>query len=194
MKINLKYTLTVAAAILVGATSAIAEEPHVAPIRDIIELDVREWVKDPIVIAAIREQNITTSVMSEDVIIKMDKQWRAETKSDKKPLIDGIAGNALSTYLKKLQNESGDLISEMFVMDAKGLNVGMSNQTSDYWQGDEAKWQKSFLVGKDALFIDEAEIDESTSTLQAQTSISITDPDTGEVIGAITVGFNLDAL
>lgn len=194
MKRNLKYTLTIAAAIIVGASGAMAEEPHEAPIRDIIDLDVREWVKEPIVIAAIRKQNETTSVMSEEVIIQMDKQWRAETKSDKKPLIDGVAGNALSAYLKKLQDESGDLISEMFVMDAKGLNVGMSNQTSDYWQGDEAKWQKSFLVGKDAIFIDEAEMDESTATLQAQTSISITDPDTGKVIGAITVGFNLDAL
>jgi len=194
MKNNLGYTLAVVASIFVGAYGAMAEEPHEAPIRDIIKLDVREWMKDPLVIAAIKAQNEKTSGMSEDVILKMDKQWRAETKADKKPLIDGIAGNALSAFLKEKQAESGELISEMFVMDAIGLNVGMSNQTSDYWQGDEAKWQKSFLVGKDAIFIDEAEIDDSTSTLQAQASISIVDPDSGKVIGAVTLGFNLDAL
>lgn len=194
MKNNLKYSLAVMATLLVGASTAMAEEPHEAPIRDIIDLDVREWMADPVVIAAIKAQNATTTSLSEDVIIQMDKQWRAETKADKRPLIDGIAGNALSTYLKEKQSDSGELISEMFVMDAKGLNVGMSNQTSDYWQGDEAKWQKSFLLGKDAVFIDEAEMDDSTATLQAQASISIVDPDSGEVIGAVTVGFNLDAL
>lgn len=194
MNNNLGYTLAVMASLLVGTTGAMAEEPHEAPIRDMIELDVRGWMENPIVIAAIKKQNAATSALAEDAIIKMDKQWRAETKADKKPLIDGIAGNALSTYLKEKQSESGELISEMFVMDAKGLNVGMSNQTSDYWQGDEAKWQKSFLVGKDAVFIDEAEMDDSTATLQAQASISIVDPESGKVIGAVTLGFNLDAL
>ena len=44
------------------------------------------------------------------------------------------------------------------------------------------------------MFIDEVEVDDSTGALQSQASLSIKDPDTGEVIGAITLGFNLDAL
>jgi hypothetical protein len=79
-------------------------------------------------------------------------------------------------------------------MDNKGLNVAQSDVTSDYWQGDEAKWKKSFLAGPDGLFIDEVEFDESTQTYQAQVSVSIADPDSGEAIGAITVGVNVELL
>ena len=78
-------------------------------------------------------------------------------------------------------------------MDAKGLNVGQSDVTSDYWQGDEAKFQKSFGAGAGAVFVDEAEKDESTQMLQSQASMTIVD-ETGAPIGAITVGINLDKL
>jgi hypothetical protein len=46
------------------------------------------------------------------------------------------------------------MITEMFVMDAKGLNVGQSDVTSDYWQGDEAKWQKTYGAGPGVVFVD----------------------------------------
>ena len=35
--------------------------------------------------------------------------------------------------------------------DNKGLNVGQSDVTSDYWQGDEAKWKKSYKMGAGAV-------------------------------------------
>jgi len=79
-------------------------------------------------------------------------------------------------------------------MDAKGLNVGQSDPTSDYWQGDEAKWQKTFSAGADAVFVDEVEQDESTQQLQSQASFTISDPETGEPIGAATAGINLEML
>ena len=79
-------------------------------------------------------------------------------------------------------------------MDNRGLNVGQSDVTSDYWQGDEAKWKKTFLVGPGAMIIDDVELDESTQTFQSQLSMSITDQATGEVIGAITVGVDVEAI
>jgi hypothetical protein len=79
-------------------------------------------------------------------------------------------------------------------MDAKGLNVGQSDVTSDYWQGDEAKWQKTYGAGSGVVFVDGVEEDESTQALQSQASVTISDPETGEPIGAITVGINLDML
>ncbi|WLR94074.1 hypothetical protein [Shinella zoogloeoides] len=77
-------------------------------------------------------------------------------------------------------------------MDNRGLNVGQSDVTSDYWQGDEAKWQIAFGAG--TLHVEEAARDESTQLMQSQASLPIRDPQTGAVIGAITVGLNLDAL
>lgn len=193
-----KVYLSISAALLTGAIlaplTAAAEEPHVAPIKDFIELDVKSWLVDPAVVGAINKQNSETSGYSEEAIIALDKKWRAEAKAGERPMINEILNNELSKFLLEKQEESGGLISEVFVMDAKGMNVGQSNETSDYWQGDEAKWQKTYLEGPNAIFVDEVEVDDSTEALQSQASLSITDPATGKVIGAITLGINLDAL
>ena len=185
---------SVLATTMVFSSAAFADDSHVAPIKDYIEIDVMEWVVDPVIITAIKKQNQTSSGMSEDQIVELDNKWRAETKADAKPMIDEIMARELSKFLKEKQDASGGLISEVFVMDNKGMNVGQSAVTSDYWQGDEAKWKKTFLVGPDAVFIDGAEVDDSTGFLQFQASLSIKDPDNGEVIGAITLGINIDAL
>jgi hypothetical protein len=65
--------------------------------------------------------------------------------------------------------------------------------TSDYWQGDEAKWQKTFSMGPDAVFVDEIEKDESTQALQSQISVTIKDS-SGAAVGAITIGLNVEKL
>jgi hypothetical protein len=108
-------------------------------------------------------------------------------------MISEVLGNDLSKFLQEKQAGSNGVISEIFVMDAKGLNVGQSDTTSDYWQGDEAKFQKSFGAGKEAIFVDEVEKDESTQALQSQASVTISD-ESGAPIGAVTVGINMDAL
>ena len=78
-------------------------------------------------------------------------------------------------------------------MDNKGLNVGQSDMTSDYMQGDEAKWQKTFSQGAGVMFIDEVEFDESSKAFQSQASVTIVD-ESGKPIGAITVGVNVEKL
>ncbi len=82
-------------------------------------------------------------------------------------------------------------IAEIFVMDNRGANVAMTEKTSDYWQGDEAKFQKSYDDGRGAVFIDEVEFDTSTQAYLVQASFPVKDG--GTVIGAITVGIDIDA-
>ena len=97
-------------------------------------------------------------------------------------------------YLKKVEADSQGLITEIFVMDDKGLNVGQSDVTSDYWQGDEAKWQKTYQVGPDAIHISDVEQDESTQRFQSQLSLPVVDPDTKKPIGAVTIGIDVENL
>jgi hypothetical protein len=182
-----------AAFIALAASGASAQEAHVGPVTDYIKQNVADWVNDPLIISAIKEQNAKHANLSDADIDALDKKWRAEVEASDKPLINATLANAVSTLLKEKQAASEGAIAEVFVMDAKGLNVGQSDTTSDYWQGDEAKFQKSFGAGKDAVFVDEVEKDESTQVLQSQASMTIVD-ETGAPIGAITVGVNLDAL
>ena len=176
------------------ATAAWASEAHVAPMTDYANSTVKQWISDDTVVQAVKAQNAKHAGLSQADIDNMDKDWRAQTGASSKPMIDAVLSNAVSQYLKQQQEAAGGLVTEIFVMDNRGLNVGQSDVTSDYWQGDEAKWQKTYQAGANGLFIDEVEMDESTQTFQSQVSMSIVDPATGEVIGAITVGVNIDAL
>jgi hypothetical protein len=84
--------------------------------------------------------------------------------------------------------------TEIFVMDNKGLNVGQSDITSDYWQGDEAKWQKTYSVGASAIHISDVAKDESTQSFQSQLSLPVVDPANNQVIGAVTIGINVEQI
>lgn len=185
--------LAVAALLAFSLQSAAAEEAHVAPVTDYVKTNVAPWLSDPVIIGALKAQNAKHAGLSEADIIALDKKWRAEVEAADKPLINETLGNAVSAFLKDKQAASQGAIAEVFVMDNKGLNVGQSDVTSDYWQGDEAKFKKSFGAGKDALFVDGVEKDESTQALQSQASMTISD-ETGAPVGAITIGVNLDAL
>ena len=172
---------------------ALAQD-HVGPITDYVKANVETWLSDPVVIGAINEQNAAHAGLTQADIDALDKQWRAEVDAGAKPLIDKVMGNALSKFLADKQAEAGGMITEAFVMDNKGLNVGQSEITSDYWQGDEAKWQKTDPVGPGTIFVDGVDKDESTQRLQSQVSIAISDPATGQAIGAITLGIDVEGL
>ncbi|WP_417671929.1 hypothetical protein [Roseibium sp.] len=146
------------------------------------------------VVAAVKSQNETTGSYDQAKIDSLDKTWRSETDAADQPMIDMVLDNPLSAYLADVQEGSDGLFTEIFVMDGKGLNVGQSDVTSDYWQGDEAKWKDTFLVGKGAVHVSDLEEDESTQTLQSQVSVPVVDPDTGAAIGAVTFGVNVEGL
>ncbi len=156
--------------------------------------ELANWLSDPALIAAINAQNVAHADLNEDAVIALDQQWRAEAGNGGGPLIEKLLTSSVSKWLLAQQEATAGFVTEVFIMDNKGLNVAQSVETSDYWQGDEAKWQETYLVGPDALHISEVEFDDSTGFYQSQASLSITDPATGEVIGAVTFGINVQNL
>lgn len=115
------------------ASAAVASDAHVAPMTDFAKSTVKQWISDSTVIEAVKAQNAKHAGLSQADIDAMDKDWRDQTGAGSKPMIDAVLGNALSGYLRQQQEASGDLVTEVFVMDNRGLNVGQSEVTSDYW-------------------------------------------------------------
>lgn len=191
---NLAATAFAAAAVCAVALPTAADEAYVAQVNDYVKGKVMAWAVDPAVIDAIKAQNATNAGLTQSDIDALDAKWKAEVEAADKPMIAATLGNALSKFLADKKTAAGGLITEVFVMDSKGLNVGQSDATSDYWQGDEAKFQKSFGAGANAVFVDEVEKDESTQTLQSQVSLTITDPASGAPIGAMTLGIDVEKL
>lgn len=167
-----------------GFSVAFAEE---APqkVIDLANTELAKLGSDPVIVSAVKSENARGKTLAE--IQKKDEEWKATAGivDYMKAIMDSDCGK----YLRKIQ-ESTPYFSEIFVMDNQGANVAMTDKTSDYWQGDEAKFKKSFNGGAGAVFVDKVKFDDSTQAYLAQVSVPVRDGD--KVIGAITIGVDID--
>ena len=180
------------AALLVAASLAVPAAAQ--EITDDLLAEFRALVAKPVVLIAVRAQNERHKTLDQAAIDALDTRWRQEVKAADQPLIAQLMGSPLSNHLIKVKAESSGLITEVFVTDNRGLNVGQSSITSDYWQGDEPKFQKTFLVGPDAVNRAAVEVDPKTGTRRQQIDFTVVDPDTGKPVGAVTFEVDLDEL
>lgn len=116
-------------------------------------------------------------------IMEIDAAWRA-TRGDQAALFEPYLRGACAEYLRA-QVEAHDTIVELLVMDDTGCLVAAAEKTSDFWQGDEAKWQRSFLGSTGQLFVDEIDYDESSRAYVVQISLPVRNAE-GVPIGALT--------
>jgi hypothetical protein len=156
---------------------------------DYVVANVTPWLFAPVVVNAIKFQNAAYANLTNYEINKLDNGWI--DRSDKK-LIDAKMNNELASFLRTKKEGANGVIVEIFVFDAKGLNVGQTDLTQDFNQSDEAKYWKTYQVGPDAIFVDKVEKDGGKNVSQA--SLTIKDPTTGKAIGAVTVGIDVDKL
>lgn len=175
------------------ATSAWAAQPT-AQMDSYLDGNIRTWSHDPAIIDAVNAQNLRTAGIKQAEIDHQDTVWRADVIARAMSLVDSVVDNSTADLLRRKVARSGGTINEIFIMDAQGLNVAASIPTTDYWQGDEAKFTETFPRGKGAYHFSGLEYDESTGKVQTQISLAITDPATGKVIGAMTVGVDVNKL
>lgn len=157
-----------------------------------VDAEVRAWFADPMLIAAVKQANATHAGLSAADIQSLDSQWRTEIGTGGE-LVTKVTENGASAYLRDRVQSAGGKVTELILMDARGLNVAVSATTSDFWQGDEEKHTETFMVGPGAVHVSAIELDESSQTYQAQVSFTLTDPATGLAIGAVTVGLNAES-
>jgi hypothetical protein len=178
--------MTIGFCLFVGMGIALAEK---AP-REVYELasaKLAGFGSDPVIVSAVKAENAKSKTLAR--IKEKDREWRSTP---------GIAGymkeimeSGCGRHLRELQ-KSAPYFAEIFVMDNQGANVAMTDKTSDYWQGDEAKFKNAFNNGRGAVFVDEVEFDESAQAYLSQVSVPVKDGD--NVIGAITFGIDVDKL
>ena len=176
----------------VATGPALGADEREARLREIVLTKILPMVKKSIVIDSVRQQNRNYATLNGRQIVRLDKIWRDEVKRAGGALINEVLAKPLSKYLKQVKRDNGDLFNMIYVMDNKGLNVGQSDVTPDYWQGDEGKWRKTFLTGILKVRIGKVKPDKYTRKLQSRVTVTIVDPATDRVIGAVTIGVNMD--
>ncbi|MEM8793232.1 MAG: PDC sensor domain-containing protein [Pseudomonadota bacterium] len=167
-------------------------EDFAEEVTGIAQGELQTWINDPVLVYAIREQNQLWGTISERKITRLDKAW--VKGGSRGPMVGDLIGRQASVILRDRRKLSNGVITEIIVMDQHGLNVAISDPTSDFYQGDEAKYQETYLKGPGAVHVSELEFDESTQKVQTQVSMTVIDPDNGVPIGAVTFGIDLTAL
>ncbi|MBH0088271.1 cache domain-containing protein [Pseudoalteromonas sp. NSLLW218] len=130
------------------------------------------------------------SPLSESEIKRLDQLWIKESKQVKHP--DGLAmlNLPLSKVFKKWQSQFKGVVTELILTDNQGKNIAISKLTSDYWQGDENKFTKTFKQSKDFNF-DSVTYDASTHHFQVQLSFPVLD-DNNSHIGVLILGVDVE--
>jgi hypothetical protein len=132
--------------------------------------------------AAIAASNAKPETLEQ--IRRRDVLWVANKRD---PLRQAIVQAPCSQRLRELVKED-PLVVEAFAMDSRGALVCSISETSDYWQGDEAKWKQTYVEAREA-FVEEPALDTSSGTFAIQLSVPVTDA-TGR-IGALTLTLKL---
>ena len=177
--------LTAAAAVLFYAALGFAGEKAPQKVVDLANTTLAAHGTDPVIVEAVKAANAKGKTLEQ--IKTEDKDWQAYAglADYMKALMESDCGK----YLHTIQ-DSAPYYAEIFVMDNQGANVAMTDKTSDYWQGDEAKFQKSFANGAGAVFVDDVKFDDSSQAYLVQVSVPVMDA--GKAIGAITFGIDID--
>jgi len=180
-------SVVLSVAFVFGSVSALAANDFNKAKLDEIVARLKNTGTDATLIAAVNKQNAKNLSMS--TIKSRDKTWQSTSGLD--DLMKSLMSNAAAKRLASIEKEN-KVIVESFLMDKKGANVAMTNKTSDYWQGDEAKFTKSFNGGKGAVHMGKSKFDKSAQAYVIQVSVPVMSD--GRAIGAITYGINVDDL
>ena len=150
---------------------------------------VRALAAESVIVGAVKNQNAKGKTLHQ--IRAVEIGWVLD--SEKNPRLYRLLNCDCADRLRDFAGADSSF-KEVLVMDNQGALVCMTAKTTDYWQGDEGKWQKTYSVGPDAVFIDDVDFDDSTESFQSQVSATIVDPASGKPIGAITIGLNVENL
>eukprot|EP00808_Paulinella_micropora_P017873 g5282.t1 len=146
------------------------------------------YTVDPLLQACVDAQN--SRDLSLEWVLDQDAAWQDAPADNLTAFQTELLNNTCSRYLLSIKESLGaGWIAEVFVMDNLGGLVGSAVLTSDYYQGDESKWQRAYNGCQGGVFADAEKIDVSTNKRQQQISLPILSGD--RVVGAITWGIVL---
>lgn len=161
-------------------------------IKGLLTRKIERWRHIPKLEGVLKERNLKSARYSEKEISERDKKWvQAFARNDFSHAPDFI-DQSLSAQLREMKKQSQDMITEIIITDARGLNVAISDITSDYWQGDEEKFTKVFSRPANTIHFGDIRYDESTKRFQLDLSVPLYTDATFEPLGVMVFGVDVE--
>ena len=127
--------------------------------------------------------------LTQGSIDEIDTAWQEEDPSVE-PLVQSVLQNHVASYLRRVQRVFPEYL-ELMVIDDQGCLTAANLRTSDYWQGDEAKWQEIFHHPEREYAIAEVKLDVSVNAYLHHYSLPVRSKQ-GDLLGVLVVGVAMD--
>lgn len=161
-------------------------------IKELLSRKIERWKHLPKLEASLIERNLKSRRFTTQEIAERDKKWtQAFMRTDFSYSIE-LIDQELTAQLREIKKQSQNLITEIIVTDARGLNVAISDMTSDYWQGDEEKFTEAFSKPANTMHFGEINYDESTKRFQLQLSVPLYTEENFEPLGVMVFGVDVE--
>jgi hypothetical protein len=146
--------------------------------------------RDPVLVAALREQNAALADKDETWALSIDHAWNAERLQGVGPLQRNLMEKPASQHLRRIVEESGGLVSHSFLIDAKGRMAAEPFPSFNYWQFDKPKFHYTFPLGAGARDVSWLQRSWDGSRVVCWRSETMMDPEGGKPIGVVALEVN----
>jgi hypothetical protein len=145
---------------------------------------VQHMALNPLLVKAVRRQNAQS--LDAATIEQRDREWR--TSGDDDPLKRALQSGDHAVVMQRFV-EQDPALSGALLADNQGANVATYRLADDYWQGDEAEWEKTYNKGEGQVYVSPLQLNEETGVISMYVAAPVLDR--SKTIGVLVVGVNL---
>jgi ABC-type amino acid transport substrate-binding protein len=161
-------------------------------IKELLARKIERWKDMPKLQALLQERNLKSRRFSKQEIAERDKKWNQAFLENDFSYSIALVDQEMSAQLREIKKQSQDMVTEIIVTDARGLNFAISDMTSDYWQGDETKFTEVFAKPANTIHFSEISYDESTKRFQIDLSVPLYSAGNLEPLGVMVFGLDVE--
>ncbi len=131
----------------------------------------------------------------DDFIHEQDTKWMSLPKDTVSTFMNELMNNELAEtlnhHLSFYKHKNGyNVFSEMFVTNRYGVNVAMTNKTSDFYQADEHWWQQAKVKG---VYVSDIQYDRSADVYCLDVAVRMED-EQDQFLGVTKVILNIEEI
>lgn len=125
---------------------------------------LKSLAQDPVITQSLLKYRQQSLDLKE--LLELDQQWSSHPQ-----LADDLLDPQDQRLFKEKLSINPPLFVELILMGDQGQTLGGVPITSDYWQGDEAKFKQTVM--RENVYVGEIDWDESSRTISAQISVPV---------------------
>lgn len=125
-------------------------------------------------------------------VLALDRNWQSHAPDRYSALALRLLSSPTSRTLAQWQEAEKGQVTEIFVMDGMGAITALSRLTSDFWQGDERKFQATVDLGPDEVHLSPVHFDASSRRFQVIASVPVRLQGDGPFQGAVALGLDVE--